>query len=223
MPSDPFQMAMIHRTFRRQFTDLSTLIRCLPPGDTRRSKFVGNYLANLLSVLHHHHAAEDELLWPKLHERTPDCGDAVARGQTEHTIIAEAINQVQTVGRRWAHRPDRHLAEQLSTALDELSACAGEHFDHEERTVLPLVAQYVDAPEWQGFIDRGAAYVRPRNLWFSLGYSGFLLADASPTEQRQLLESLPVPLRIVVKLLGGHAYTQYRMRLYGAGVAADQP
>jgi hypothetical protein len=32
--------------------------------------------------------------------------------------------------------------------------------------------------EWQAFIDRDAAYVNPRNLWFALAYAGLLLRDA---------------------------------------------
>lgn len=71
MRSDPFQMAMIHRTFRTEFGNLPGLIRAVTPGDTKRSRFVGNYLDDMIAVLHHHHAAEDEVLWPKLHERIP--------------------------------------------------------------------------------------------------------------------------------------------------------
>ena len=68
MPSDPFQMAMIHRTFRNEFGHISDLIRAVASRDTKRSGVVGSYCDNIISVLHHHHAAEDEVLWPKLHD-----------------------------------------------------------------------------------------------------------------------------------------------------------
>lgn len=216
MPSDPFQMAMIHRTFRREFSNLSGLIRALPPGDTHRSTLVGNYLGNMISVLHHHHDAEDELLWPKLHDRTPCCSDTLQRAQAEHAVIAEAIDKVQSVRPLWVRSAEPRLAEQLSAAIEELSAHADEHFDREERNVVPLISQYITYEEWQDFIDRGAAYVRPKNLWFSLAYSGFLLGDAAPDEQRRFLAALPMALRTVVKLLGGRAYAGYRTKLYGA-------
>ena len=61
MPSDPFQMAMIHRTFRNEFGHISGLIRAVAPHDTKRSGVVGSYCDNMISVLHHHHAAEDEV------------------------------------------------------------------------------------------------------------------------------------------------------------------
>jgi iron-sulfur cluster repair protein YtfE (RIC family) len=216
MPSDPFQMAMIHRTFRREFSNLSGLIRVIPPGDTHQSTFVANYLGNIISVLHHHHDAEDELLWPKLHDRSPCCGDTLHRAQAEHAVIASAIEKVQSVTPLWARCAEPRLAEHLSAAIQELSAHADEHFDHEEREVVPLISQYITRGEWQDFIDRGAAYVNPKNLWFSLAYSGFLLGDAAPDEQRRFLASLPIALRTVVTLLGGRAHAQYRRKLYGA-------
>ena len=101
---------------------------------------------------------------------------------------------------------------QLSAAVQRLSAHLEEHFDDEERDVVPLIVQHITDEEWQGFIDRGAAYVRPANLWFSLAYSGFLLDDATPEEHRRFLASLPAALR-VVKLVGSRAYTGYRTKL----------
>ena len=216
MPCDPFQMAMIHRTFRREFGNLSCLIRAVAPGDTRRSTFVGNYLGNIISVLHHHHDAEDDLLWPKLHDRTPHSDKDLQRAGDEHAVIAEVIDKVESVRSLWAARAEQRLAEQLSAAIEELSASADEHFGHEELTVVPLIDQYITPKEWQEFIDRGAAYVGPKNLRFSLAYSGFLLGDATPDEQQRFLASVPVALRMVVKLLGGRAYASYRTKLYGA-------
>lgn len=216
MSSDPFQMAMIHRTFHREFSNLAGLIRALPAGDTHRSTIVGNYLGNMISVLHHHHDAEDELLWPKLHDRTSCGGDTLQQAQAEHAVIAEAIDKIQAVRPLWARCAEPRLAEQLSVSIEELSAHADEHFDHEERNVVPLISQHITSEEWQDFIDRGAAYVNPKNLWFSLAYSGFLLGDAVPDEQRRFLASLPIALRTVVKLLGRRAHARYRTKLYGA-------
>ena len=73
------------------------------------------------------------------------------------------------------------------------------------------------AEEWQTFIDRGAAYVNPRNLWFALAYAGFLLRDGTPDERRRFIEAVPLPLRVTLKLLGGRAHSAYRTKLYGDG------
>ena len=133
MPSDPFQMAMIHRTFRTEFGNLPGLIRTVAQGDTKRSKLVGDYLGNMILVLEHHHAAEDEVLWPKLRVRTSRGAIEIERAEGEHVHIAELIDKVQSVRPSWTGSAYLRLAEQLSAAVDDLSADANEHFDHEDR------------------------------------------------------------------------------------------
>jgi len=215
MPSDPFQMAMIHRTFRTEFSNLPGLIRAVTPGDTKRSTLIGNYLGDMISVLEHHHAAEDEVLWPKLRARTSSGAIEIERAEGEHVHIAELIDTVQSVRSSWTGSADPRLAEQLSAAVDDLSAGANDHFDHEEQNMVPLIGEYITPKEWQDFIDRGAAYVNPRNLWFALAYAGFLLQDATPDEQMRFIAAVPFALRMVLKLLGGRAFATYRTRLYG--------
>ena len=100
-------------------------------------------------------------------------------------------------------------------AVDDLSADANEHFDHEEQNIVPLIGECITPKEWKDFIDRGAAYVNPRNLWFALAYAGLLLRDATPDEQTRFIAAVPFALRMVLKLLGGRAHGTYRTRLYG--------
>ena len=215
MRSDPFQMAMIHRAFRVEFGNLPGLIRAVSPGDTKRSRFVGNYLDNMILVLHHHHAAEDALLWPTLYERIPICDHEIQRAKDEHVGIAKLIGNVQSLRPSWSGSAEPRLAEQLSSAVAQLSVDANEHFDYEEQLVVPLIGEYIAPEEWQAFIDRGAAYVNPRNLWFALAYAGVLLRDATPDERRRFDAALPFALRTVLKLLGGRAYARYQTELCG--------
>jgi len=203
MPSDSFQMAMIHRTFRTEFGNLSGLIRAVAQGDTKRSTLFGDYLGNMILVLEHHHTAEDEVLWPKFRARTSIGAIEIERVEREHVHIAELIDKVQSIRPSWTGSADPRLAEQLSDAVEDLSASANEHFDHEERNIVPLIGEYITPKEWKDFIDRGAAYVNPRNVWFALAYAGFLLRDATPDEQRRFIAAVPFALRMVLKLLGG--------------------
>jgi hypothetical protein len=220
MPSDPFQMVVIHRAFSTEFGNLPGLIRTATPGDTRRSTFVGKYLENMIAVLHHHHAAEDEILWPKLRERTPSRDNEIQRAEDAHADIAKSIDQVQSVRPSWMGSADRRLGEQLVSALDELSTRLDEHLADEEQNVVALIGQYVTPEEWQAFIDRGGAYVGPSNLWFALAFGGVMLRDATPDEQRRFFASLPFALRMVLKLLGPRAYASYQTKLYGAPAPA---
>lgn len=211
MPCDPFQMAMIHRSFRNEFGRISGLIRAVAAGDTERARIVESYCGNMLSLLHHHHAAEDELLWPKLRARAVNSD--VDLMKVQHVRIENLIDVIQAVRPAWQNSADPAAAGQFVSAVDELCSGMVEHFDDEERNILPLIAEHITTKEWQAFIDRGAAYVNPRNLWFALAYAGFLLRDATPEEQRRFTGAVPLPLRVTLKLLGGSAFASYQKRL----------
>lgn len=216
MPSDPFQMAVIHRAFRSEFANLPGLIRGVAPGDAKRSTLVAKYLGNMISVLHHHHAAEDEELWPKLHARIPDRNNEIQRAEDEHVGIAALIERAQSVQPSWADSADPQLAERLATSIEELSSRIDQHLDDEEQNIVALIGEYITCEEWQAFIDRGAAYLTPHNLWFALAFVGFLLRDATPEERTRFVAAVPFAPRVLVKLLGRRAYTAYRTKLYGA-------
>ncbi|MDT5106057.1 MAG: hypothetical protein QOI25_3570, partial [Mycobacterium sp.] len=158
---------------------------------------------------------EDEVLWPKLRIRIPRCDEEIQRAEDEHAGISELIDKVQSLRPSWRASAESRLAEQLSGAVDELWTGIKEHFEHEEQNIVPLIGEYITPDEWQAFIDRGATYVNPRNLWFALAYAGLLLRDATPDEQRRFIAAVPLGLRIVLKLLGGRAYDAYQTKLYG--------
>lgn len=62
-------MAMIHRVFRRELGALPAGIRGVAAGDVARATVLAGHAHMVLDVLHHHHEAEDVLLWPRLRER----------------------------------------------------------------------------------------------------------------------------------------------------------
>jgi Hemerythrin HHE cation binding domain len=211
---DPFQMAMIHRTFRSELGSLPELIRSAAPGDFKRAEIVGKYLADMISVLHHHHAAEDDLLWPILRARLATGDDEVAHAEAEHLNVAELMDAVEAIRPSWMHSGEPRLGTRLEVAVGELCVAANEHFDHEERQLVPLIAEYLTPQEWQAVIDRGAAYVKPSNLWFALAYAGVLLRGGTSDERRRFIASIPLPLKVVLKLIGGRAFASYQAKLY---------
>ena len=73
-------MVIVHRAFRRELAVIPRLVRAVPAGDTRRAAVVARHARLVLQGLHLHHTGEDELLWPKLLERsTPEAPPRPAR------------------------------------------------------------------------------------------------------------------------------------------------
>jgi hypothetical protein len=59
---DTHEMVIVHRLFRREFRLLPELIGRVAEGDTAQAAVLAEHATDLVTVLHHHHGAEDELL-----------------------------------------------------------------------------------------------------------------------------------------------------------------
>jgi hypothetical protein len=212
-------MGLIHQAFRSELAHAPDLIRGVEAGDTKRSNLVSDHLGNIISVLHHHHAAEDALLWPILQARVPACDNEIRRVEAEHAHIAESVDKVQALRASWAASADSRAAEQLVAALEELSARVDEHLEDEEQNIVPLINSHITAAEWQELLDRGAAFLTPKNVRFALAFAGFVLQDASADERRRFLADVPLPPRLLYRLFGERAFSAYRTRIYGSPAA----
>ena len=214
MPTDAFDMAIAHRAFRNGLNDALLLVRDVEAGDTARSAVVGAHLEFIVAALHHHHAAEDELIWPKLHARAPASAGDIARMEQAHLGIAGADAKVMSVLASWVTSADARLAQQLAEALEDLSARVNEHLADEERNVVPLINQHITPEEWQKCVARGAAFITRRNLRLGLVLSGLVLDASSPDEVRRLLAIVPLPQRILIRLLARRTFARYQANLY---------
>jgi Hemerythrin HHE cation binding domain len=219
MPTDAFDMAIVHRVFRNELRDIPGLVRGVGAGDTTRSAVVGAHLDFVMAALHHHHAAEDDLIWPKLHARAPASAEGIARMEQAHRGIADADVRVKSILASWVPSADVRLAKQLIDAVEDLSALVDEHLGDEERNVVPLINEHITAGEWQECIARAAEFVSRKNLRLGLVLGGMVLDAASTDEARRILDGAPQPQRILVRLLARRASVKYRANLHGPRTA----
>ena len=92
--------------------------------------------------------------------------------------------------------------------------------EDEERNVVPLINEHINADEWAECIERGAAFLPKMNVRMALVFVGLVLQDATPAEQQLLLAGIPLPPRVFWRLLGKRTFESYRTTLYGS---ADAP
>ena len=221
MPTDAFEMALVHRVFRRELGNASYLIGGVAAGDTTRSGLIATHLGHMLAGLHHHHAAEEDLLWPKLHARVSLRDQDVVRMEDQHAGIAESVEKVESFRVLWARSAEPRLAAQLRAAVEELAAIVDEHLEDEERNVVPLISEHVNADEWAECIERGAAFLPKINVRMALVFVGLLLQDATPAEQQLFLAGIPLPPRVLWRLFGKRTFESYRTTLYGSADASQ--
>jgi hypothetical protein len=79
MPADAFEMAVVHRVFRRELSSAPALVSNVRPAQRARRQLVARHITDILAALHNHHLAEDRRLWPKLHMRVPTRDDDIRR------------------------------------------------------------------------------------------------------------------------------------------------
>lgn len=197
-------MAVIHRTFRRGVPMVTDLVRRTPDGATARSEPIAAHIEFLLNALHNHHSTEDELVWPLLLERAAPQAEMITRMERQHEVVAEWSGRVRALLGGWRTAPTD--GEVLATALDEFTAALVEHLDDEEANVVPLIRAHLTADEWERF---GQESFQKFTDDEKLIATGVLEDVATPAEAAWFMQGLPLPIRLMWRLLGRRRYTRY--------------
>ena len=215
MPSDPFEMAIVHRAFRSELHNATGLVRRVTAGDTSRSAAVGGHIEFMMTALHPHHLAEDAVVWPRLSARAPSRAAEVIRMEDAHRGIADTSGRVRATAARWAESGDPWLAGQLVRLVEELAVRVDEHLDDEKRNVVPLIAEYLSPREWRKCLAHASAFVRahPKR---GLALGGIVLAGESAENRERFLGNVPLPVRTAYKIFGDRIYAGYRAQIYGS-------
>jgi hemerythrin-like domain-containing protein len=213
MTAKTLDMVLVHRVFRRELHDVTALIDGVADRDVVRAQVVGDHLAFILSALHHHHMAEDELVWPKLQARMSASNRDIQRMSTQHAAIAAAVHRVEKLLGTWMTSGQRSCGQQLVAGVTELSALVDEHLDDEERVALPIIEKHLRDDEWRATIKRGASFLSARNLRLGIVMGGMVLDAASRDEGRAFIANMPLPQRLMVQLFGARTTAAYRRRL----------
>jgi hemerythrin-like domain-containing protein len=210
---DTHEMVLVHRVFRRELGLLPDLILAVPDGDRARATVVADHLSRLTDVLHHHHTAEDTLLWPVMLSRIGD-NPLVPRMQRQHEQLAVVLDRINALTPRWRGTADADTGRDLAGAVRQASATLAEHLDDEERDVLPLVARHITQAEWEAFGEYGRRAI-PKNSQ-AFVFIGSVLEDADPAERNAFLAQMPPPIRWAYRLFGDRVYRRAVARIRGA-------
>lgn len=211
-PARTEEMAVIHRIFRRGFPLMAQLVRAVPAGDTDRAEPIAAHLDFLLNGLHNHHTGEDVHLWPRLLERSTPQAELVTRMEQQHEGVAELSAQLRTQLDSW--RRSAVDGEALAAAIDAFTASLVEHLDDEEAYVVPLMRSHITAEEWTRL---GQETFEKFTNDEKLIATGALEEVASPEEAAWFTGDLPVPIKVMWRLVGRRKYARYMQRVRGVG------
>ena len=145
-------MRILHNAFLWAYEQAPGLVRGAPAGDTARSEFLGQWLADLDATLHTHHESEDELLWDKLEQRAPACALHVGQMRAHHAQVAALLEEAGPHLARWRATADPAVGEQLADAYERMLEVLKVHLRREVVEVVPVAERVVTAggvgPRW---------------------------------------------------------------------------
>lgn len=211
--TDVRMMKVAHSNFRRELGLSPAAVRRTAAGDRRRTAAVADHVELFLSLLHHHHTIEDDLLWEALLERVPqELAPLVHVMQSQHDQVAEQLDQAHEAVDTWRRTSSDADGERLATVLESLCTALFEHLHAEETHLLPIMARQLTAAEWEEFTEQGMSSIPKRKM--VLGF-GMMLYEGDPEVIDLELRKLPTPVRRVLPPLGRRAFRRYARRMHG--------
>jgi hemerythrin-like domain-containing protein len=210
-PIDVGNMAIIHRMFRSVYQEAARLVRAAPTPSPGRVTFLADHIDFGIAALHHHHEAEDAVLYPTLIERVPEQAETLMQVDEEHLLIQSALEAASAACAAWRERPSAEAGETLAAALDHLDSVAQPHLDDEEQKIVPLAAVTLTQREW----DAMSTYVAkgmPRDkriIEFALMVESLDEADRA----YMMRHYVPAPVRMLYPLLIGRPWKKYAATL----------
>jgi iron-sulfur cluster repair protein YtfE (RIC family) len=209
---DTQEMVVVHRVFRRELRLMPGLIRAVGDGDDRaRAAVLTEHLSDVTNGLHHHHAGEDELLWPPLLARVSPQAELVHQMQQQHEQLAVFLDRIRQLTPRWGSEAAADVRDELAVVVAQASAALDEHLSAEEREILPLVARHVTQAEWDALGEYGRQVIPKNSKAFV--FIGMILEDATPQERVAFLNLLPRPVRWAWRLLGRRIHRRAMARI----------
>ncbi len=201
-------MVVIHQALRREFTLLPALVAAVPDNGAVRARVIGEHLTLVLGMLHDHHEAEDELIWPLLRQRVPLRKEMIDVMEQQHQAVANAVHAIHAGLPAWSARGSAADRDRIATDLRHLDAALTEHLDLEEKEVLPLIHEHLTVPEWLA-PQHYAAEHGPKSLSGKLTIAGLILEDATPPQRGWFMSMLPPPARVLWRLIGARRYAAH--------------
>ena len=211
--TDTRMMPVVHTLFRRELRLAGGLLRGVIEGDRARAAVVADHLDLVGEILHHHHTAEDELLWPLLLERVPDDLAPIVRlMESQHERVEQLLDEITPLLVQWRRTAGATERDRMAELYDELYVALAEHLDAEEQRLLPIAARSVTQAEWERMGEAARAGT-PKDKQFVV--LGMIAYDGGPAGVALLMDGAPAPVRWLVPRLGARAYRRHALKVYG--------
>jgi len=211
--ADTRDMYVVHTVFRREFGLMPALVRGVADGDVARAELVGEHVQLLCDLLHEHHEAEDEVIWPRLLERgAEDVAPIVQTMEDQHNELEKVNQEIVVILPIWRDTAGQQYRAELAEALDALCPLLREHTAMEEGHVLPLAERYLTATEWQQVGQRAMDGLPKKRLPLLFGMGMY---EGDPEVVKGILAGIPLVPRLLLPAVAPRQFAAHSRRIHG--------
>lgn len=203
-----------HQAMRADSHRLITAVNALPDGEPEEARALGRAFAYVVQLIHDHHWAEDDVMYPFIIERVPTFEAATALLEHDHVELDGAMARIVARLRVLTHRATpvlwhdahRHLADDATT-FDELLRC---HLHREEDVLVPAL-DGLNAAD-QRLLERTESKLASyRHVRMAVPW---VLANSTPQEAVELRANAPRLLGIAHDHRWSRRFTRLMAPLY---------
>lgn len=205
------ELLSVHNALRREYGSMPLLVESVADDDAVRAGVVADHIDLMGTFMALHHAGEDDLLWPLVHERAPDSG-AVAVAEADHSALADHASLVADLSEGWRADPSATNRAALHVELISLEREILKHLGHEEKEALPLLAETITEGEFAALRAYVSEGLSPEQRGIVLG---LILDDTEAANAAMVLSALDPQERADFEREGQQTYRAYRERLLG--------
>jgi hypothetical protein len=209
---------VLHQLVRRELRLLGELAAWAPADEADRTTALTRHAELIGRVLLHHHGVERDAVWPALLRAVPgDRADEVRRAVADWTArcarIDHMLRDVATAGRQWGVAATGPARNAFAMACQALSGAVDAQTADEERTLVPLLGEHLQADDWTAIARSSHCPLSGREQLLVLGLA---LEDSCAGDRARLLDGLPPSVRTAWRLYGRRSYRAAVVRLRGA-------
>ncbi len=214
-PHDQTGMYLMHHAFRRDLARFESAVRATPIGAADTWRALADRWARFGTILHHHHAVEDEHLWPLLTAHAERLGDEAALTmladmEAEHALIDPTLSACTDGMAAMREHPCADHRNALDVHVTAARAALLDHLAHEEGDALPFLQRAVSTEENARFDAAAQKAYGPRIVPFMVPW----VAEGVPTElAAPFLAAAGKPFAVLLWATRGH-YGRMTRRAY---------
>jgi hemerythrin-like domain-containing protein len=184
----------VHHAIRTAAHRLANIAPAVGPGDRIRVHAVRRYWDGFTGEILGHHTLEDDVFFPALAERSAEMRELTGRLEADHHLLDELMDETTATIARFDHAGAPARTAQL---LEHIASHMDEHLDLEDERVLPLFEQHFTVDEYRVLEDQAMKSIGfGKQAFFTVP---FVVDSTAEPERSQLLDSAPVPMRLLYR------------------------